>query len=78
VRKEADGLTGDEQAALTAIAPLDRWNLERPDAAREWHTAVTCPCCGAAVGYIRICKRRSDRFTMLANSCAIAKEVRYI
>ena len=30
----------------------------------------------AAVGYIRICKRRSDRFAMLATSCAIAEEVK--
>jgi hypothetical protein len=29
-----------------------------------------------AAGYIRICKRRSDRFTMLAASCAIVDGVK--
>ncbi|MCX8565526.1 MAG: hypothetical protein ON057_000253 [Glomeribacter sp. 1016415] len=29
----------------------------------------------AAVGYIRVCKRRSDRFPILANSCAIEQKL---
>ncbi len=32
----------------------------------------------AAAGYIRICKRRSDRFAMLAASCAIVVGVKVL
>lgn len=33
-----------ETATLTAIAPLDAWDL-------EWHTSVACPTCGAHQRY---------------------------
>lgn len=51
MRTQADGLTNQERAALTAIAPLGDWHLEWQDATREWHTAVSCPCCGAHLRY---------------------------
>jgi hypothetical protein len=51
MRTEADNLTLAERAALTSIAPLDAWHLEWQEDVREWHTAVTCPCCGAHLRY---------------------------
>jgi len=47
MRTEEQGLREDELIALLAIAPLDRWTLQWDEAAREWVTAVTCPCCSA-------------------------------
>ncbi|MCA7889628.1 hypothetical protein QZM25_31605 [Burkholderia contaminans] len=47
MRTEAEGLSVDEQAALTAIASLPSWHLEWQDDVCEWHTAVLCPSCGA-------------------------------
>ncbi|MGS1041519.1 hypothetical protein [Burkholderia glumae] len=51
MRTEADGLTAEEQAALTAIAPLARWHLVWQGDVREWHTAVICPSCGEHLRY---------------------------
>ncbi|USX06620.1 hypothetical protein [Paraburkholderia fungorum] len=41
-------------------------------------TSSACWLRTAAAGYIRICKRRSDRFAMLAASCAIEEEMKVI
>ncbi len=46
-----DGLTSAEKAALTAIAPLEAWDLEWQEDFKEWHTAVACPNCGARQRY---------------------------
>lgn len=35
MRAEADGLTTEEQATLTAIGPLPSWHLEWQDDVRE-------------------------------------------
>lgn len=51
MRSEEQGLTDDELAALVAIAPIDRWRLRWDEEAREWVTAVTCPCCDAHLQY---------------------------
>ncbi|WP_175011409.1 hypothetical protein [Burkholderia lata] len=51
MRTEDDGLTDAERAALTAIAPLDAWDLEWQEDVKEWHTAVACPSCGAHQRY---------------------------
>ncbi|WP_423383445.1 hypothetical protein [Burkholderia sp. LMG 32019] len=51
MRTEDDGLTALEKGALTAIAPLEAWDLEWQENIREWHTAVTCPICGAYQRY---------------------------
>lgn len=51
MRNEEDGLTADELAALTAIAPFERWHLQWESSAREWVTAVHCPRCGDHLQY---------------------------
>ncbi|MBN3780488.1 hypothetical protein G3O06_23525 [Burkholderia sp. Ac-20345] len=50
-RTEESGLTDIEIAALTRIAPLEKWDLVWQEDVREWHTAVECPCCDAWLRY---------------------------
>jgi hypothetical protein len=54
---------------MPAIGTSHRENLRASSSSALWLRT-------AAVGYISICKRRSDRFAMLAASCAIAKELK--
>lgn len=51
MRAESTGLTDEEIVGLTAIAPLDKWDLQWVEHRHEWITAVTCPKCGEHLQY---------------------------